>query len=997
MEALQEPYRELLKNDDYSAAVERVLQSDSMAREVEELGSVLAVHAEAAEPLFSILQERKTLTADTLQTEMLVWLARGDETPRWKRKNRDFEPVVMSTGDVGKHAVKFLSHSDPFVRGLADFAIAIRVGVENIGRTSVWPTENPPSWYTTWEQFVKTSDLVELDYARQGAMLGLHHSAESLLASAEEIVKRVEALAHSSFAKNAAIQGDLSTVHKQCNKMRKISQRGQARLSELRKEWIGLRKAARKIVMADPAFDFSRILMATRHGYHDGPNITAGAKPYIVKPGGDIYIKNGFSPDDPVKPLLDGQLQPGHMRGMELWWDADRLVFAYAEQPNYFDELIYESDQGFSDKEHGLSQPAHLYEIHTDGTGLRQITSHEYNSDVEPTYLPNGDIIFCSDRSNFGSQCSGHFFQNKKIVNMYRIDPDGSDVRAVSNNKDFDRYSHILNDGRIIFTRWEYQERHLYQTHNLWTSHPDGRMSDAIYKQHIDSGPMALRDARPIPDSHKMLAIACGHHEFAQGAVTLIDHHQGVNNHEGMQLVTPHISPREGGLGRGKPVASGGIQDKGGLYQQPYPMSEHGFLVSYSYHLPQTSMNATNFGLYYIDVFGNKELIHREPVLSVVYPIPLKKRPVPPMIPDHIQQEKPSANVYAIDVHSGVPAVQQGEIKYLRIAHRTEWPTKQTGDRVVDYNHLHYTPSGSWSRTLGLWTWTPARVIGTVPVAEDGSVYFKAPSNIPLYFQALDENYMEIRRMRSFVIFQPGEMRGCTGCHETRDETPLSNYRMPKAVAQEPAMPKPPSWGNRALPDYEKHIEPIITKYCADCHRAEHPAAGLEFTSRKIHGYSQAYRTMFGLSPDADTPVWEPWAFKLFHPEMQDVAQDKDSLRKMEKNQYPGQLISISNRFGDARITEPYAFGSTQSKFITTLLKENHQRRVKMEEQEWIDLVTWVDLNAPYWGSFVDKEPVRDDQPPKRIEVLFPEPFLTHYPAELEFSAPLTQVQEKTN
>jgi hypothetical protein len=46
-----------------------------------------------------------------------------------------------------------------------------------------------------------------------------------------------------------------------------------------------------------------------------------------------------------------------------------------------------------------------------------------------------------------------------------------------------------------------------------------------------------------------------------------------------------------------------------------------------------------------------------------------------------------------------------------------------------------------------------------------------------------------------------------------------------------------------------------------------------------------------------------------------------------------------------------------------------------MSEQDWIDFVTWVDLNAPYWGSFVDKEPLRDDGPPERIKFTFPKPF----------------------
>jgi hypothetical protein len=558
------------------------------------------------------------------------------------------------------------------------------------------------------------------------------------------------------------------------------------------------------------------------------------------------------------------------------------------------------------------------------------------------------------------------------------VKADGSELRAISNNKDFDRHPHVLDTGQIIFTRWEYQERHLWQVHNVWVRHPDGGMSDPIFKEHINSGPMALRDARHIPDSHKLVAVACGHHEFAQGAITIMDPHVGTNDPLGMQLVTPGISPREGGLGHQQPLPHGGVLDNGGLYQQPYALSEDAFLVSYSYHLPREDKNAHNFGLYYIDVWGNKELIHRDPVLSAVYPIPLKKRQRPTVIPQKLKPEQNFATVYMNDVFSGVD-FKPGEAKYIRIAHHTEWPTTQTGDKVVDFNHLHYTPSGSWARTLGVWTWTPARVIGEVPVEEDGSAYFKVPANVPLYFQALDENHMELRRMRTFITFQPGEVRGCTGCHETRDEAPITVHRVPSAVRRAPSMPLPPSWGDQTLPDYEEHIQPIIARNCVSCHDQTDPAGGLEFSNRKIEGQFQSYRTMFGLSATDKTPVQETWSHKIINPDNPNPQKNRDALEQMEDNDYPGQLVAISNRFSDISVSQVKEFGSNASILTLTLANDpRHQKNVQMSQQEWIDLVTWVDLNAPYWGSFVDKEPIRDGQAPKRIKYKFPKPFAVH-------------------
>jgi mono/diheme cytochrome c family protein len=378
--------------------------------------------------------------------------------------------------------------------------------------------------------------------------------------------------------------------------------------------------------------------------------------------------------------------------------------------------------------------------------------------------------------------------------------------------------------------------------------------------------------------------------------------------------------------------------------------------------------------LYYIDVFGNKELIHRDPVLSVWYPVALKKRALPPVIPDSPGNVE-YAETYVTNVYQGMEDVQPGEIKYIRIGHHTEWPAAQIDDQPHNYNHYHYTPSGSWSRTLGMSTWSPARVIGTVPVEEDGSAYFKVPANVPVYFQVLDENMLEVRRMRSFITYGKGKTRGCTGCHETRDEAPMGLTYMPKALKRTPSQPEPPTWGDTTLPDYEAHIHPIFENNCAGCHGAEDPAAGLEFSSRRVDGYYQAYRTLFGLKAEKPTPVHELHAWEITFGDHHNVVVDKDALVKMERNEYPGQLVTISNKFGDASVTKVREFGSGNSKLIDVLMSEKHKKHVQLSDQDWQDLVTWIDLNAPYWGSFIDKEPVRKGGKPKRVTVKFGEPF----------------------
>ena len=87
-------------------------------------------------------------------------------------------------------------------------------------------------------------------------------------------------------------------------------------------------------------------------------------------------------------------------------------------------------------------------------------------------------------------------------------------------------------------------------------------------------------------------------------------------------------------------------------------------------------------------------------------------------------------------------------------------------------------------------------MIGTVPLEADGSAYFKVPVDQAVYFQLLDENQMELRRMRSFISFQPGEQRACVGCHETKAVAP-PDEPVPRGHAPRPGRSRAAALGHR--------------------------------------------------------------------------------------------------------------------------------------------------------------------------------------------------------
>lgn len=494
---------------------------------------------------------------------------------------------------------------------------------------------------------------------------------------------------------------------------------------------------------------------------------------------------------------------------------------------------------------------------------------------------------------------------------------------------------------RIAYTHWEYQERHYMEVHALWTARSDGTMSDALFKHHMPA-PCGLRDTRSIPGTSKLVSIATGHHTFAYGPVVFVDPAWGMNNRAGISIVTPGARPQEGAMA-GTPVAEGGVVDGGGLYQTPWALSETCLLASYAYARPRCTAHAgvdsNGFGLYVIDVYGNWELIHRDPLLSCTFPIPLAKRPRPPILPGQQREgSETDATCYVTDVYDGLQGVARGTIKYLRIAQHVAWPFDP------ERGQMDYIAGNAGVRQIAYQSWSPVRVIGTVPVEADGSASFKAPADTAIYFQALDAREMEVVRMRSMVSFKAGETRGCRGCHESEAKSPAAGLDFPLAARRPPSVPEPPAWGAERMLGYEWLVQPILDRHCVGCHGGENPDGGLDFTGvRGPDGLFQSYRTMFGVLPAGNKPA------RL--------------------------LVSCSDRFSDSEATRPMQFGSHRSPLVEVLLRDElHTKEVQLDQPEWRALVTWVDANAPYHDGFLNKRPADGGQRRRELVQASPVP-----------------------
>ena len=360
------------------------------------------------------------------------------------------------------------------------------------------------------------------------------------------------------------------------------------------------------------------------------------------------------------------------------------------------------------------SDDFHLYEYNTASGAVRQLTCGPGIADVEGTYLPNGEIAFSSTRCVIAVDCMGH-----PVLNLFRCDGNGKQIRRLGFDQVTTDSPSVLEDGRLIFTRWEYNDRNPVYQSPLMQMNPDGTGQAGYYNNNWPS-PTALHHAKAIPGSHKVIAIATGHHTLQGGKLALIDRTQGLGGGRGIELLAP-VS--ELGTANKRVDAFG---QQGILYQYPFPLSEDEYLVSCAPwgHKQSWEMKfygAPHFGIYYVTKQGNRELLVKKKDIASRNPCLLASRPTPPIIPDRIDPSKSTGIVYLKDVYmgDGLSGVSRGTAKRLRIV-ALDFKPAPVGIGKMDWSDC-VTPisiNGSWD---------VKKIVGEVDIHEDGSAHVRGP------------------------------------------------------------------------------------------------------------------------------------------------------------------------------------------------------------------------------------------------------------------------------
>jgi hypothetical protein len=640
--------------------------------------------------------------------------------------------------------------------------------------------------------------------------------------------------------------------------------------------------------MANPLLDFDAIVcMLEQPGEARIIEQARAVWPGHSTGGGPLIVRNFKTQPELVKPLSGVQVAAGAWQGreligkfsgLELSCDARQLLFAATTDTDIW----------------------RLFAFDLAERKLVQLTDGP-SDDFDPCLLPSGRIVFTSTRRCGVGRCV--LTPQSLTYTLYSMEPDGSDIIPLSFHETNEWQPSVNHDGKLVYTRWDYVDRHWGTAHHLWECYPDGRdprnrhgnyplphsaMTDGAQPENFGRKTFvygrALRPDveigfRAVPGSPKYAATAVGHHEGFSGSLVLVDPRTADDGRMAqVKRITPEYFFPE--------VEPGAMH----AYGTPWPLSEEFYLCNFF------------SGLYLVDRFGNREVIYDpgQGPHRVRDPLPLRPRDVPPVLPvmtwqgqrdslpDHHRAVLAVMNVYDTDVPGRLPAGTQ--VKWMRIV--------QVIPQLFDLEFSIQSVS-----QIGFATDSPGRMaLGIVPVEADGSVHCEAPVGKTLYFQLLDEQGMAVHSMRSATYIHPGESLVCQGCHEDKWRSVPQPRGLPAAL-QRPPSKIVPEVDSGALPFnfIELVKRPVFDPQCVACHAKQPGAPDMSYMS--LARFDRAFS-------------------------------------------YPSEYDSLTLLGVGGSRTTPGRFGARASGIMKSLATKDYHKDVQLSADQRRRLTLWLDLNS---------------------------------------------------
>jgi hypothetical protein len=629
------------------------------------------------------------------------------------------------------------------------------------------------------------------------------------------------------------------------------------------------------------------------------------------------------------------ETKEGVIRDVDVDFDARRILFSWKKSDLYDDYHLYEMPVG----DDGMPDPARVRQL-TFGAGI---------ADYEGCFLPDGSIIFNSSRCRQIVDCWW-----TEVSNLYRCNADGSDILRLTFDQVHDNHPVITWDNRVLYTRWEYNDRSQMYPQPLFQMSPDGTAQTAVYGEN-SWFPTSIVHARLIPESQNMFAIATGHHTRQPGELILIEPGRGRQETEGITRVAP-VRPNP----KKRPIIIDFYGQQADLFAYPYPLDSRQLLVTYNpagWRGADRNMQKAllaGFGLYRMDIDGNREMLVSRHGLACGRVVPLAPRKRPLARPSFVDYSRDDGTFHVLDVYAGetMRDVPRGTVKTLRVV---ELDFRVAGIRSNGNAGEGGSALVSTPVAVGNGAWDVKIPLGDAKVHEDGSVSFKAPARRPVYFMLLDEKGRTVQTMRSWTMLQPGENASCTGCHESKNNAPPVKTRPPKALAAGVQELKP-FWEKFAAKDgaenntekgkrlvrrgfsFTQDIQPILDRHCVSCHNGDATGAQTKKSKKPVLDL----RGEAVLDKHAGR-IWLRSYLTLTH--AYSANMEGDAWRGRDDHPVLNWISAASAPPQQS----PLTVGANSSKLFT-MLDEGHAKTLSAAEAALI--AAWVDMAVPFCGDY---------------------------------------------
>ncbi len=488
--------------------------------------------------------------------------------------------------------------------------------------------------------------------------------------------------------------------------------------------------------------------------------------------GENIYTLTPPKPDGTLRNLTN--LKKGAVQGLEVSPDGKRLLFAMRRN--------IETD-GF-----------HIFEMNVDGTGLRQITDGPCN-DVDPAYLPDGSVVFSSDRDG-----THEFYHQERVRTLCVVNADGSNLRQLTFNPNQDHEPLALRDGRIMYGSYRFYGQDgsggVYpgsgggiariETHTRSVL-PDGTGDRHLYGARRGSFYVPLRampdgdgfQAPQLTRNRDHLGVSVSHYRqmpdgrlicTTPAGLTLVD--LAAHPHDCELPIFPEVV----NLAGGEEVYIHNHDDLNpiGRYTTPYPIDNRTILVA---HAPFYSRVPNAYGLYLFDLESRTQtLVYDDPAFAEVDVVPLVASGSAPSARGSVTaRETVPPSIAETDANG-----ETGEI-FVQSVFNTDLKFDREAIR-----YLQVTTAEQLGAIMNANGGFRSRIIGIVPIESDGSVRVEVPADTPLHFSLLDIDENTLVHETAFMTVAPGEVRSCIGCHEPEGVAPPGSMSTAEALRHEP-------------------------------------------------------------------------------------------------------------------------------------------------------------------------------------------------------------------